>query len=72
VPGAREASVDGSPALWLTDPQTVLLATGDAERYPFSARRSANSLLWVHHGVTFRLEGAVPLEVALQIAATIR
>jgi hypothetical protein len=72
VHGAQETSVHGSPALWLPGPQSVMLiATGDADRYPFSQRPSANSLLWVSHGVTFRLEGAVSMDVALLIASTI-
>jgi hypothetical protein len=72
VPGARETSVQGAPALWLSGPQSVvLLATRNAEQYPFIPRQSANSLLWVHNGITFRLEGAVSLDVALLIASTI-
>jgi hypothetical protein len=72
VSGARETSVRGSPALWLSGPQSVvLLATHNAERYPFVPRQSANSLLWVHNGITLRLEGSVSLDVALVIASTI-
>jgi hypothetical protein len=34
--------------------------------------KAANSVLWVRDGVTLRLDGPVPLDVARQVAATIR
>jgi hypothetical protein len=69
VPGARSARVGTAPALWVPGPQDLILGTGDSA--PFTARRAANSLLWARDGITFRLEAALPLERALQIASSV-
>ena len=69
VPGARRTTVRGAAALWVSGPQDLILGAGDSA--PFSARRSANSLLWVRAGVTYRLEAEVSLTRAVEIASSV-
>lgn len=69
-PGAYEATeVRGSPAVWLTSPHMLDFLPGDntlIRRYVDS-----NVLLWEEAGITYRVEGALTLEVALSFAESL-
>jgi hypothetical protein len=66
-------SVDGAPGVWLEGgPHVVLFRDPSGAVLERRSRLSGNVLLWERGGVTYRLEGEVPLERALEIAGGVR
>ena len=66
-------SVDGDPGIWIEGAPHVMVFRddrGDIQERPRLV--DANVLLWERDGVTYRLEGDVPLGQALSIARGLR
>jgi hypothetical protein len=57
--------VDGYPGVWIEGPPHGLYLPGG------DARLAGNVLIWVRDGVTFRLEGDLTRERALELAGTL-
>ena len=70
----REMEVNGGPGGWIEGGHTLEFAIPDEGSWSQTSisRIAANTLIWIQDGVTMRLETALPLERALEIAATIR
>jgi hypothetical protein len=56
--------VKGYPGVWIDAPHGLFLPGGEA-------RLAGNVLIWVREGVTFRLEGDLSRERALELAGTL-
>ncbi|HXF57808.1 MAG TPA: hypothetical protein VNO34_09635 [Actinomycetota bacterium] len=68
----RPVEVDGAPGLWITGrPHRVFLLDEGGRPVADSVRLAGNVLLWVEGGVTYRLEGDVPLQLALRVARSL-
>ena len=64
--------VDGQFALWVTGPSHVLVPRRNGEPVLDEARLSANALVWTTpQGVTHRLESALPMTRAVELAETL-
>jgi hypothetical protein len=70
----RPLEVNGGEGGWIEGGHRLDFAIPDRTTWAQTAtsRIAANTLIWVQDGITFRLETALPLEKALEIAATIR
>ena len=65
----ESVSVDGNPGIWVEGAPHVAVFRDDAGEIQEQPRLvDANVLLWERDGVTYRLEGDVPLARALAIA----
>jgi hypothetical protein len=68
-------SVAGSAGWWLHGATHVFLrgrGTGADQQYPVvETRLAGDTLLWERDGITYRLEGSIGLELAIQIAESI-
>jgi hypothetical protein len=67
-----DVSVGGSPGLWITGPHHELAyldANGDFRLD--TVRRAGPTLLWVHAGVTYRVEGLTRLADAMAVATSL-
>jgi hypothetical protein len=62
--------VDGATGYWVEGPHAVSVVTEDGEFVEDRARTAGNTLLWSRGGITIRLETALGLERALDIART--
>jgi hypothetical protein len=65
----RPVTVDGREALWVTGEHTITLAAADGGA-PVELRVTGNVLLWQRGNLTLRLETALGLPTALEIAAS--
>ena len=63
--GVEQLDVRGRPAIWIEGPPHGLVLPGG------EARLAGNVLIWVREGVTFRLEGDLSRERALELAGTL-
>jgi hypothetical protein len=65
--------VGASPGFWLSgEPHEVVYLDPDGEVVRDSVRRAGDVLVWADGGVTYRIEGASSLDLALRIATTLR
>src|SRR6202011_1143688 len=66
---AQEVSVNGDPGWWIAgEPHMIVVQIGgqtDAE----TLRMAANTLIWEHAGVTYRIESGLSKAEAFRIAA---
>jgi hypothetical protein len=67
--GIQGVTVEGREGLWVTGEHTITLADPDG-RAPVELRVTGNVLLWQRGDLTLRLETALGLPAALQIAAS--
>jgi hypothetical protein len=66
---AQEVSVNGDPGWWIAGkPHMVIVRVGDTD-YPMQLRMAANTLIWEHGGVTYRIESSLSKADAFRIAA---
>lgn len=66
-------TVRGRPGYWIEgEPHLVYLVERTGEVLEESGRLAGNTLLWEEGSVTFRLESALSLEEALQMAQSLR
>jgi hypothetical protein len=66
---AEEISVNGDPGWWIAGkPHMVIIRVGDTD-YPIQLRMAANTLIWQHGGVTYRIESGLSKADAFKIAA---
>lgn len=69
----EQVTVDGSPGYWLEGaPHLFFVRAPDGSIRDESLRLAGNTLIWVHDGVTYRLEADVSRDEALRIAASFR
>jgi hypothetical protein len=67
----EEVSVHGDPGWWVAgEPHRVLTRIGGTD-YPVSLRMAANTLIWEHGGVTYRIESGLSKADAFRIAASL-
>jgi hypothetical protein len=65
----EETSVHGDPGWWVAgEPHLVITRIGSTD-YPVSLRMAANTLIWEHGGVTYRIESGLSKADASRIAA---
>ncbi len=70
-PGTRleETSVHGDAAWWLEgQPHEVIVQTSPGNYQPDTLRLAANTLIWSHGGVTYRIESGLSKADAMRIA----
>jgi hypothetical protein len=69
----QPVTIDGEPGFWLGGEDHVLIYL-DPDGIPVqdTLRLAGPTLLWEHDGITFRLEGEITLERALEIARSLR
>jgi hypothetical protein len=65
---AREAAVDGTRGWWVRGPHEIVYVDASGRRQRESARLAAAALIWERGGLTFRLEGDLDLQRAVEIA----
>ena len=70
--GLRPTSVDGQFALWLTGPSHVIARRSDGTETREETRLAANTLLWSDGGITYRMESALPLRRAVELAESLQ
>jgi len=67
----EETSVNGDPGWWVAgEPHLVITRIGDTD-YPVTLRMAANTLIWEHGGVTYRIESGLSRAEAFRIAASL-
>lgn len=66
-----QLDVAGAPGYWITGAEHAFLYI-DADGAVQESRLAADTLVWQHGDVILRVEGDIPLEQALAIAATVR
>jgi hypothetical protein len=65
----EETSVNGDPGWWVAgEPHVVITRISDSD-YPVTLRMAANTLIWEHGGVTYRIESGLSRAEAFRIAA---
>jgi hypothetical protein len=65
----EETSVNGDPGWWIAgEPHVIIVQVGGTDR-PETLRLAANSLIWEHGGVTYRIESGLSRADAMRIAA---
>ena len=65
----EETSVNGDPGWWVAgEPHYVITRIGSTD-YPVQLRMAANTLIWEHGGVTYRIESGLSKVDAFKIAA---
>jgi hypothetical protein len=67
----RQVSVDGVAGYWVAGSPHAVIFKDARGRTLFGRRLAENVLLWERDGVTYRLEGDIPLRRALAIAASL-
>ena len=66
---AQEVSVNGDPGWWIAgEPHTIVVHVNGQDR-PETLRMAANTLIWEHGGVTYRIESGLSKADAFGIAA---
>ncbi len=69
----RAVTVAGAPGYWLSGhPHVFYYFAPDSSIVTESLRFAGDTLLWPNHGLTLRLESALPLDRVLAIAASLR
>jgi hypothetical protein len=64
----QQTQVHGEPALWTEGPYLLKLKNGD---YILRRLVIGHVLIWEEDGITYRLESALPLEEAVQVAESL-
>jgi hypothetical protein len=65
----EETSVNGDPSWWIAgEPHLVFVQVGGTD-HQVSLRMAANTLIWEHGGVTYRIESSLSKADAFRIAA---
>jgi hypothetical protein len=65
----QETSVNGDPGWWIAgEPHMIYVEVGGNGR-PETLRMAANTLIWEHAGVTYRIESSLSKADAFRIAA---
>jgi len=65
----QETSVNGDPGWWVAgEPHTVFVRVSGTD-YQVQLRMAANTLIWAHGGVTYRIESGLSKADAFRIAA---
>jgi hypothetical protein len=66
---AEEVSVNGDPGWWIAGaPHMIIVRLPDGD-YPVQLRMAANTLIWAHGGVTYRIESGLSKADAFRVAA---
>jgi hypothetical protein len=65
----EETSVNGDPGWWIAGEPHVVVARLGGMDYPVPLRMAANTLIWEHGGVTYRIESGLSRADAFRIAA---
>lgn len=69
---ARPVSVGGSPGLWVPGPHFFAWLSPSGTTRAEPPYLAGSTLIWQRGGLTFRLEGAVTVEQALDVARSVR
>ena len=67
-PGIDPVTIDGAMGFWVPGPHELTYRGPDGTLRNDDSRLAGNTLVWEQNGVTYRLEGEIPLEVALDLA----
>jgi hypothetical protein len=68
----QTVDVDGSPAAWIEGaPHFFTFTNRDGSIQQGALRLATNTLVWERGGITYRLEGKLPLRDALRIAESV-
>ncbi|MFI7079457.1 hypothetical protein ACIBO1_19355 [Micromonospora sp. NPDC049903] len=70
--GAQWMEIGGRQAVWIAGPHPVSYVDRDGVVREESARLAAATLIWEQGGVTYRLEGELTKDEAVEIASTLR
>lgn len=66
----EEVSVNGDPGWWIAgQPHTIIVRVSPDTGQPESLRLAANTLVWAHGGVTYRIESALSKADAMRLAS---
>jgi hypothetical protein len=65
----EETSVNADPGWWIAGAPHMVITRIGASDYPVSLRMAANTLIWEHGGVTYRIESGLSKSDAFRIAA---
>ena len=66
-----ETRVNGDPAWWIAgEPHLIIVRIAGADQ-PETLRLAANTLIWEHQGVTYRIESGLTEAEAMRIAASL-
>lgn len=66
----EQTSVNGDPGWWIAgQPHTVIIQTSPGNSQMETLRLAANTLIWEHGGVTYRIESGLSKAEAMRIAA---
>jgi len=66
---AQEVSVNGDPGWWIAGQPHMVIVRVSGTDYPLQLRMAANTLIWAHGGVTYRIESGLSKADAFRIAA---
>ncbi|OLF14957.1 hypothetical protein BU204_24610 [Actinophytocola xanthii] len=72
APDAVPSVVDGHRGIWVPRPHLVLYLDRDGRLVEEAARLAGTTLIWEADGVTYRIEGPLSHEQALEIAESLR
>jgi hypothetical protein len=66
----EETTVNGDPGWWLAgEPHAVVVQDGPYQARPETLRLAANTLIWEHAGVTYRIESNLSKAEAMRLAS---
>jgi hypothetical protein len=66
----EQTSVNGDAGWWIAgEPHTIVIRSGTGDSQPENLRLAANTLIWGHSGVTYRIESGLSKADAMRIAA---
>jgi len=66
----EQTSVNGDPGWWIAgEPHTIVIQGSAGDGQPEILRLAANTLIWEHGGVTYRIESGLSRADAMRIAA---
>jgi hypothetical protein len=65
----QETSVNGDPGWWIAGEPHMIYVRVDGNDHPETLRMAANTLIWEHGGVTYRIESGLSKAEAFRIAA---
>ena len=66
---AQEVSVNGDPGWWIAGKPHMIVVQVNGQERPETLRMAANTLIWDHAGVTYRIESGLSKADAFRIAA---
>jgi len=69
----EEIAVDGAPGYWIAGPRHFFAYIGpDGTRIDDSLREVGSTLVWTRDGITYRLEGELTRDEAIELAVSLR